>query len=116
MEPSRLQQGNMECKVNGKTVIEFKDDRLKPGGLGLVKFRSPSAEFRNFRFGPELTDSTIPRRLTTKVNKSEDLVLRSPPSLDAKLQEQLLENGPRVPDILRSRARRLEEESAQLKS
>ena len=59
----------MECKVNGKTVIEFKDDRLKPGGFGLVKFRSPSAEFRNFRFGPELTDSTIPRRLTTKVNK-----------------------------------------------
>ena len=109
-------KGSMECKVNGKAVIEFKDDRLKPGGFVLEKFRSPSAEFRNFRFGPELTDSTIPRRLTTKVNKLvENLALSSSPSHDDKLQEQLLENGPRVPDILRSRARRLEEESARLK-
>ena len=110
-------KGHFDCKVNGRTVLKFKDNRLKPGKFGLVKFRNPTAEFRNFRFGSELTDSTIPRKLTSEVNRLvEGIDPRAAPAHDASLHKELLDAGPRVPDILRARAKRLEEESAQLRN
>ncbi len=108
-------KGKMYCKVNGKTVIEFKDTRLKPGKFGLVKFRDPSAEFRNFRFGDDLTESSIPRKLFAKVNRIvENIDHRALPAYDSKIYEELIASGSHVPDILNKRAKRLQEESEQL--
>ena len=42
------------CSVNGTVVIDVEDGGLSTGKVGLVKFRAPSAEFRNFRIGQSL--------------------------------------------------------------
>ncbi|MBT5692853.1 MAG: DUF1080 domain-containing protein [Opitutae bacterium] len=110
-------KGKIYCHVNGKTVIEFKDTRLKPGKFGLVKFRDPSAEFRNFRFGDDLTEASVPRKLSAKVNRMvENIDHRALPVYNSKIYEELIAAGTHVPDILNQRAKRLREESKQLEN
>ena len=45
---------HLVCSVNGTVVIDVEDGGLNSGKVGLVKFRDPSAEFRNFRIGENL--------------------------------------------------------------
>lgn len=108
-------KGNMICSVNGTSVIEFKDTRLKAGTFGLVKFRNPTAEFRNFRFGDDIPQSSPSRRLVSKVQKLlEDKDLSELPPLDSEFFQELLNTDPRTPDVLRLKAKSLQQQAAQI--
>lgn len=108
-------KGKMVCSVNGTEVIEFKDTRLSPGSFGLVKFRNPTAEFRNFRFGDDIPQTSPPRRLVSKVQKLlEDRDLSNLPPLDSEFFKELLDTDPRTPDVLRLKAKLLQEQAAQI--
>jgi serine protease Do len=48
----RIEEARLMCYVNGKLTIESSPTKLKPGKLGLVKFRNTVAEFKRFRIGP----------------------------------------------------------------
>ena len=108
-------KGKMVCSVNGTNVIEFKDTRLNVGTFGLVKFRNPTAEFRNFRFGDDIPQSSPPRRLISKVQKLlEDKDLSELPPLDSEFFKELLNTDPRTPDVLRLKAKLLQQQAAQI--
>jgi len=108
-------KGKMVCSVNGTTVIEFKDTRLSPGTFGLVKFRNPTAEFRNFRFGDDIPQTTPPRRLVSKVrNMLEAQDLSKLPPLDSEFFKELLDSDSRTPEVLRHQAKLLQKEAAQI--
>lgn len=108
-------KGKMVCSVNGKSVIQFKDNRLKPGGFGLVKFRNPGAEFRNLLFGDDLPDTRLSRALVAKVDGLLDgKDLKDMPPKDSTFYKELLAAGPQTPQILRNHAKRLVQEAARM--
>ena len=105
-------KGNMVCSVNGEEVIKFKDTRLSPGGVGLVKFRNPAAEFRNLRFGDDLPLATVPRSLVSKVGDMlEGQDLKVLPPVDSRFYKDLLATDPQIPQVLRNHAKKLEQEA-----
>ncbi|MDB4673475.1 trypsin-like peptidase domain-containing protein [Verrucomicrobiales bacterium] len=54
-----ITQEKIRCAVNGKTVIESDDTKLRGGSAGLVKFREPDAAFRSFRTGVGIASPTL---------------------------------------------------------
>lgn len=108
-------KGKMVCSVNGKEIIEFKDNRLKPGSFGLVKFRNPGAEFRNLRFGDDIPDTRLPRSLVAKVDRMLDgRELKEFPPRDSQFYKDLLDAGKQTPQVLRNHAKRLVQEAKRM--
>lgn len=58
--------------VNGIQVIEQEDDTFRDGSVGLCKFRSTKAEYKNFRVGSDLRDKPVPEDIAARVGKLLD--------------------------------------------
>ena len=50
----RIHENHFECFLNGRKVIESRDNALPHGSIGLAAFRGTPAEFRRFQTGADL--------------------------------------------------------------
>lgn len=62
----RVDGMRIRCFVNGRQVVDREDAGLRGGSVGLCKFRTTSANYRNFRIGTDLSERPLPIELETK--------------------------------------------------
>lgn len=75
----RVDEQRIKCFVNGKQVLDQADTVLRGGRLGLCKFRMPSAEFKGFRWGGDLSEKSVNPEFVESVKKSVGEFLKSEP-------------------------------------
>ncbi len=109
----RVEPGQITGWVNGQRVLNHEDSVLRGGQAGLCRFRSPSAEFRGFRIGNDLSEKAIPDALAKKVNTALDAV--GAPDGREKALGQLLHDPSASRRLLLERRRELEKQVATLK-
>jgi serine protease Do len=90
----RVESDKLQCYVNGQLVIESSDTQLKPGRIGLVKFRETQAEFKHFKSGHELEDA-IPTEMDLTAIQA---AIENLPPLD-RLEQQHLEELNKTSDF-----------------
>jgi serine protease Do len=110
----RIEKDRILCYVNDKQVIESKDQSLTTGKVGLCKFRDSALEFKDFQVGAQVASAMPPQELVARVTKAVSGIamdeLRSKAVID-----QLVAEPQGSLAVLRQRARKLEEEAAQLR-
>ncbi len=110
----RVSKDKVSCYLNDKLVIETQDTRYRTARVGLAKFRHTEAEFRGFRvartipaFGPTPKMIAMINELVTDIpaqgNFADKLVTRLEPT------------GAPGGQVLRDRARLLEQQARQLR-
>jgi regulator of sirC expression with transglutaminase-like and TPR domain len=110
----RVEKDRFLCFVNDRRVIEMADQGLSGGKVGLAKFRDTRAEFKHFRAGKELPPSQVPADVAARILKSvEKLPARG--DLPPGQVEGLLPDAAVSVKVLQERARRLEQQAAQLR-
>lgn len=110
----RVDATHITCWVNGTQVLHQQDDGLRGGKVGLCKFRSPSAEFRGFRTGPDLAEKPVPADMATRIQTTLQSFGQKPATRRDALN-QLLDNPAASRRLLVERRRQLDEESAALR-
>ncbi|HTI51537.1 MAG TPA: transglutaminase family protein [Planctomycetaceae bacterium] len=110
----RFEKGRIRCSVNDRTVVESSDDKLAGGRVGLAKFRTTEAEFRQFRIGKELPAASPADDVVARIQRlAADLPpVGHPP---AELAEKLSVDGQAGVTVLRDRAKQMEQQAAQLR-
>jgi serine protease Do len=110
----RVEKDKFLCFVNEHLAIESSDRGLAGGKVGLAKFRDTRADFKNFQVGQRLAVAAVPeivfKRITAAV---AGLPLEGAPRQE--LVDALAPEGSVGIGVLRERAKRLEQEAAQLK-
>lgn len=110
----RFEKGRIRCFVNDSPVVESNDDKLTGGKVGLAKFRTTEAEFRQFRIGRELPAASPADDVVARIQRlAADLPPAGPPP--DGLAEKLSADGPAGVIVLRDRAKQLEHQAAQLR-
>jgi regulator of sirC expression with transglutaminase-like and TPR domain/S1-C subfamily serine protease len=110
----RLEKDRIRCFVNDHLVIESTDEVYTKGRAGLAKFRDTVAEFKHFRMGKELPPLAPPAAVVARIDKALDGVpAKNKPG--AEVVQRLASDGPVGMQVLRERARRLEEQAAELR-
>ncbi|MBG28532.1 MAG: hypothetical protein CMI31_00830 [Opitutae bacterium] len=107
-------KGKLTCSVNGTVVIEVMDVGLEGGQVGLVKFRQPAAEFRRFRLAGKLPDFTVDDKTRKEI---QDLAkpLANQEKLEAPKVDRIVTFGRPAPNVLKDRAKALEEEAKRIR-
>jgi regulator of sirC expression with transglutaminase-like and TPR domain len=110
----RVEKERILCYVNDHLVVESRDSDFTSGQVGLAKFRTTHAEFKNFRLGDKLPPATPPAELVARVTKAvAGLGTEAPP--EPALVERMLPDAPASLAVLRDRARQLERQAARLR-
>jgi regulator of sirC expression with transglutaminase-like and TPR domain len=110
----RFEKGRIRCFVNDRAVVESNDDKLAGGQVGLAKFRTTEAEFRQFRIGRELPAASPADDVVARIQRlTAELPPVGPPP--DGLAEKLSADGPAGVIVLRDRAKQLEHQAAQLR-
>jgi regulator of sirC expression with transglutaminase-like and TPR domain/S1-C subfamily serine protease len=110
----RVEKDRLLCYVNDQLVVESTDDAFTSGKVGLAKFRTTHAEFKNFRVGDKLPRSAPSAEVVARVTKAvAGLPAESRP--DGALVERMLPDAPASLTVLRERARLLERQAARLR-
>lgn len=111
----RLEKDKIRCFVNGHLAVELPADSLPGAKVGLAKFRSTKAEFKQFRVAKEIAVASVSAEERAKLTKLiEDLPLKS--SGDAEAAASLAGGGDTSIALLRDRAKLLEKQAEQLRS
>jgi regulator of sirC expression with transglutaminase-like and TPR domain/S1-C subfamily serine protease len=110
----RLEKDRIRCFVNDHLVIESDDDVYTEGRVGLAKFRDTVAEFKHFQFGRELPPLTPPDDMVARIRKTLD-GLPAEKKVGPEMVQSLAGDGAHGMEVLRQRARRLEEQAAELR-
>jgi serine protease Do len=110
----RIEKGKLLCYVNDKLAIESDDTALTEGRVGLAKFRNTKAEFKHFRLGAKLESAALPVEAGERIKKTlADLKPAAP--LTPDLLQKLGREGPAGLEIIRQRAKQMEEEAVRLR-
>ena len=107
--------GKITCYINGKSIIEVIDQTFKEGQVGLCKFRSTTAEFRNFRFAEKFLSSSISKKTNQEIKKIVKGLTKKE-TLSEEHLTRLLELGPLVPNVLLDHASELQKQINRLQS
>ncbi len=111
---ARVEPTRIIAWVNGKQVLSHQDAALRGGHVGLCRFRSPSAEFRGFRFGKDLQEPPIPEVLANEMNQAiQGFIEGNHPPIQTL--NQLLSEPAAARRLLSQRRERLERQSSTLK-
>ncbi len=111
----RLEEDKIRCFVNDEPVVEMADSRLKPGQVGLVKFRNTNAEFKNFQLGSQVAPATVPKEQARRIiDLVEDLPADGP--LDQTLVGVLSIDPAQTASVLRDEAAQLDARAEQLRN
>jgi regulator of sirC expression with transglutaminase-like and TPR domain len=110
----RVEADKVLCYVNDQLAVDSPQVRAGTGQAGLAKFRQTRAEFKNFRLAKEVPASRPADELVARV---ETLVGNVPSDgpLPGELIDQLAPEGAVSLLVLRERAKRLDEQAAQLR-
>jgi regulator of sirC expression with transglutaminase-like and TPR domain len=106
----RVEKEKLLCFVNDQLVFESTDRELLTGQVGLAKFRDTVAEFKSFRVG-KLLPATAALSAETRERLAKLIADPAKPDLAAKLAPE----GDAGLQLLRDRARQLEEQAQQLR-
>ena len=110
----RIETDKVLCYVNDHLLIEANVEADVAGRLGLAKFRTTRAEFKQFRLGKELESQQPPQDLVDRIIAiSNDMPSNGPIGQD--LARELAPRGDASLSALRARAERLEQQSVQLR-
>jgi regulator of sirC expression with transglutaminase-like and TPR domain len=110
----RVEKDRVKCFVNDQQVYDVAEADLAGGKVGLAKFRNTRAEFKNFRLARQLPPAAASPELVKRVTQAaERLRPDEPPAED--LVAGLVPDAPASTAALRDRARRLEQQAAQLR-
>ena len=101
----RVAKDGVKCFVNGRLAIESNDAEWADGQVGLAKFRTTRAEFKNFRVGSDLTPKPADSKAVLGL-----LDGKPGPDLVGRLAKEKAST-----DVLRARAEELERQAAKLK-
>lgn len=110
----RIEEDKLRCFVNGELVYEIAD--FDPAGpkVGLAKFRDTIAEFKNLHVAKEIVKARIPDDLVKRVTQSvANLPPHAPPK--SELIKSLLPDGESSIQVLRDRAKLMEQQAVQLR-
>lgn len=110
----RVEKDKIRCYVNDHLVVESTDQRLTGGRVGLAKFRTTCAEFKNFRVGKELPPAHPPAPLVEKVAQLT-AQLEPGATLTPKIVAALAEHGGDSLQALREKVDALERQADQLR-
>ena len=110
----RVEKDRFQCFVNEALVMESTDTQLAGGAVGLAKFRETTAEFKHFAVGDNLPLLTPPAAQIQRILESVASVTGTVPPGDELVTKLLPEAGAEA-DILRQRARQLEQQAEQLR-
>ncbi|MGE5192030.1 MAG: transglutaminase family protein, partial [Deltaproteobacteria bacterium] len=110
----RFEKGRIQCFVNDAIAVESKDEKLTGGKVGLAKFRSTEAQFRQFRVGKELAATHPGEDAVARVRKLVD-ELTAGGKLLREDADRLVADATVGIEHLRARAATLEDQAAQLK-
>lgn len=110
----RVEKERILCYVNDQLVVESKDDGLKAGQVGLAKFRTTEAQFKQFRVGKELANSQLSAEDSARLEKQ---LASLPPLAEVRPEElaPLAESGLAGSIHLREQAARLERRAVELR-
>ena len=110
----RVEKERIVCFVNGTQIIESTDDGFTSGQVGLAKFRHTEAEFRSFRVAADLGSQQISAEATQRIG---DLVKDISPSraAGADILEKLTPDGLAASNVLRGKAKQLEQQAERLR-
>lgn len=107
------EKGKITCFVNDVPVIEVIDESLVKGRVGLCKFRSPTAEFRNFKQAKRIPSSVISQKTRHSIRK----ITKNLANLERLPKEdfdRLIKLGDQVPQALLDQAALLKKQSLKL--
>jgi regulator of sirC expression with transglutaminase-like and TPR domain len=108
----RVEKDRFLCYVNDKLVYESKDQAFKSGKVGLAKFRDTSLEFKHFQLGETVATAAPPAELVERVAKA---LVGFDGNIGRDLLDKLAQDAPASLAILREKAKKLEQEAAQLR-
>jgi regulator of sirC expression with transglutaminase-like and TPR domain len=110
----RLEKDRIRCFVNDQLVIETADDTYTKGHVGLAKFRDTVAEFKRFQMARTIPPLAPPAEAMTRIGKTlENMPAKNKPRGD--MERRLAAEGLLGMEVLRQRARDLEEQATQLR-
>jgi serine protease Do len=109
----RLEKDRIRCFVNDHLVIESTDDTYTTGRVGLAKFRDTIAEFKHFQIAKEIPPLAAPADAAARIGKKLDSVSKNKPR--AAIVQRLAPEGAIGMQVLRERARALEEQAKELR-
>jgi serine protease Do len=110
----RLEKDRIRCYVNDHLVIESTDDVYNKGRVGLAKFRDTVAEFKHFQLGKDLSALGPSVESAARIRKTIDGLLTKSDSGREGLRS-LAPEGSAGMQVLRERARQLEEQASRLR-
>ena len=110
----RIEKDRLLCYVNDELVIESPNQGPTSGQVGLAKFRTTQAEFRNFQVAREIPASQIDareaRRLETLVDDLPAIEDLLPSQLDS-----LARSSPGSSEVIRARIKKIESQVSELR-
>jgi serine protease Do len=111
----RIEKDKILCYVNQHLVMEDVAHGAGSGKVGLAKFRATHAEFKNFQVAKHVEQGSVPPELVKRITKAvEALTPQALPSRE--LIDSLLPNASASVEVLRDRARLLEQQAAELRT
>lgn len=108
----RVEKDRLLCYVNDQLTIESDDTSLRPGKVGLAKFRDTKAAFRNFQVAKSIPSAAATAGAEKAILQQLE-TLTTPPS--ENLLSSLQTNSGASRAVLTARADRLEKEVGQLR-
>ena len=110
----RVDKDKIQCFVNDHLVAESTDSELAAGSVGLAKFRSTVAEFKQFQIAATLPPRTAPDDVLERI-KTQIAGLPLEGSFQPELLTKLQGEGSLGVQALREQAEALEQQAARLK-
>lgn len=110
----RFEPGRIRCFVNDQPAIESDDAVLATGKVGVAKFRSTEAEFRNFRVAREVAAHAVSAETLSKLTKRIESLPATGTASDA-VTDEFAADGSASVELLKRQARQLEQQASQLK-
>ena len=110
----RIHADHFECFLNGKKVIESRDDVLPHGAIGLAAFRGTPAEFRRFQTGADLLPKPLPDDAQRAINDAVAGISPNHP-VEVDVVTNLLPFGEQAEAELSAEADRMEKKVRQLR-
>lgn len=109
----RVSKDGVQCYVNGELAIDSKDTTWTGGQPGLAKFRDTTAEFRHFKVAKKIEANVVSPDEVGKILKPFDNLSPTKPVPTASVPLLAKQSG--SGDVLRTRARELEQQATRLR-
>ena len=112
----RVEKDKLRCFVNEVLVVEMAETALRGGKVGLCKFRQTKAEFRGFRWAPDMLAKAVPEAVKAKLGAAI-VALTSKADGQTKAPSKELSQEPTLArKLIDERIRKLELETVALRS